>query len=116
MTTPHESDADAQVFDRAALLDSIHGDHELLQQFIDLFLQDFPDKIEALRTANPQTLGNAAHKVLGSARTMRLHRLAAAAWELQQMAEKTSSRPEDLADGVERVNQEYQRVVAILKR
>ncbi|MFW5827141.1 MAG: Hpt domain-containing protein [Alkalispirochaeta sp.] len=126
MTTSYESDEDAQVFDRSALLDSLRGDHELLQQFIDLFLRDFPGKIETLReaapnedgtgTANTEVLRIAAHKVLGSARTMRLHRLAAAALALEQLAEAPSYRPKDLAAGAERVHREYQRVAAILQR
>lgn len=138
MNTPHAGTPDgtgptddtSQIFDRDELLASIHGDYDLLQQFIELFLRDFPRKIERLRAAAPAAprpseingaldaaaLREAAHKILGSARTMRLHRLAAAAEALQQLIDSHTYQPGDLTAGVARVEDEFHRVVAVLKR
>ncbi|MFW5693669.1 MAG: Hpt domain-containing protein [Alkalispirochaeta sp.] len=117
---------DRNIFDRTALLQSIHGDHELLTQFIELFLKDFPDKMAALHAATPAADGtepgdraalrNAAHKILGSARTMRLNRLADAALDLQRLVDTEPHHLEQLAAGSARVTAEYERVVAILRR
>lgn len=116
----------SDIFDRQELLLSIHGDHELLEQFIHLFHTDFPSKIEALRAALPAENGSsstdvtalrtAAHKILGSSRTLRLKRLAAAAEDLQRTIDTGTYAIEDVTAGVRRVIEEYHRVVELLNR
>ncbi|MFO8043762.1 MAG: Hpt domain-containing protein [Alkalispirochaeta sp.] len=116
----------SEIFDRQELLRSIHGDHELLEQFIRLFHTDFPAKIQALRAALPTedgadsgksaTLRTAAHKILGSARTMRLKRLAVAAEDLQRTIDTGTYAVEDVTAAAHRVIEEYHRVVELLSR
>jgi HPt (histidine-containing phosphotransfer) domain-containing protein len=126
-----DSEPDREVFDQDELLASIHGDRDLLEQFIQLFLRDFPPKIQQLRAAvpteeltqndsgnvpNPARLRDAAHKILGSARTMRLHRLARAAGDLQQLVDSGEFVDHQLTSGVKRIVDEYHAVVAVLRR
>ncbi len=116
----------SDIFDQQELLSSIHGDHELLKQFIHLFHTDFPAKIEALHAAIPaedradlgdlSSLRTAAHKILGSARTMRLKRLATAAEELQRSIDSGTYALEDVTAGARRVIEEYHRVAELLSR
>ncbi|MEX2444765.1 MAG: Hpt domain-containing protein [Alkalispirochaeta sp.] len=124
--SPDNSDATSEIFDRADLLSSIHGDTELLEQFIQLFLQEFPHKIQILRDAAPaeggtppedaSALRDAAHRILGSSRTMRLHRLARAAYDLQRVIDSGTYQAADLTDGTARIIDEYQDAAALLKR
>lgn len=134
MTVPDaagHSNPNREVFDRDELLASIHGDHDLLEQFIQLFLRDFPAKIQLLRVAaameqlspedtrrdpNPMKLRDAAHKILGSAKTMRLHRLARSAGDLQGLVDSGKFVDHQLISGVNRIVDEYDTVVAVLKR
>lgn len=116
----------SDIFDQQELLSSIHGDHELLEQFIHLFHTDFPSKIEALRASLPAENGSsagdvtalrtAAHKILGSSRTMRLKRLATAAEELQRSIDSGTYVIEDVTAGARRVIEEYYRVAELLRR
>lgn len=113
-----DSNDTSQIFDREELLASIHGDRELLEQFIQLFHTDFPPKIELLRSAagDAQALRNGAHKILGSAKTMRLKRLATAAQDLQHLIDSESYQPTELTAAADRVIDEYHRVVTLLTR
>ena len=46
------SSTEKEVFDRAGLLDRVGGDEALLQTIVDLFLEDAPRQIEALKEAH----------------------------------------------------------------
>ncbi len=59
-----------EVFDRAGLLDRVGGDEELLQSIVNLFLEDAPRQIEALKEAhkkkNASEIRRQAHTLKGA--------------------------------------------------
>lgn len=58
------------VLDRALALERVGGDVELLQEMAQLFLEEYPSQLEAIRQAvdagDPKALERAAHSLKGS--------------------------------------------------
>ena len=79
-----------QLFDRAALLDQVEGDEELLAEMMQLYVEDAPRTLEAARNAlrqkNMQALERAAHSLKGSASSLTANTVADAATQLEQYA------------------------------
>jgi HPt (histidine-containing phosphotransfer) domain-containing protein len=79
-----------EVFDEAALLETVQGDRELLGELGRLFIADAPSHIEAVRDAigrnDAQALRFAAHAIRGSAGTLTARRVARVAQELERMS------------------------------
>lgn len=78
-----------EVFDEAALLHTVQGDHSLVSELGTLFLTDVPDQVRAVREAiernDAAALRFAAHAIKGSAATLTAKRVAQCAFELEAM-------------------------------
>lgn len=95
---PNASEVSAEgVFDRARFLASAGGDPELLHELAQLFLDDCPQRLSALRDAlarrDRSALETAAHTLKGSAGYIGASDVFAAAAEVEAIA-----RSGDLAD------------------
>ena len=79
-----------EFFDRAALLDRVEGDEELLAEMIQLYVEDAPRALEAMRSALQQgdmhALEHAAHSLKGSSANLAAKTAAEAALRLEQDA------------------------------
>jgi len=90
-TTMTENSPDRyEQIDRAALLDRVEGDQELLTEMIHLFQQDAPnllsDMRDALERADMPVLERSAHSLKGAAGNLSALRTAAAALQLERDA------------------------------
>lgn len=81
-----------EFFDRAALLDRVEGDEELLAVMIQLYVEDAPRALETMRSALQQgdmhTLERAAHSLKGSSANLAANSAAEAAQRLEQDANR----------------------------
>jgi two-component system sensor histidine kinase/response regulator len=95
-----EVPAASEVFDRAAALERVGGDLELLAELAGLFLDDHPKLLAAIRAAiasgNHQALEQAAHTLKGSVSNFCARAAAEAALRLERMG-----REGDLARATE---------------
>jgi two-component system, sensor histidine kinase and response regulator len=77
-------------FDRASLLERLEGDRELLLEMVDLFRQDAPQLLSALRDAlgngDMVLLERSAHSLKGAASNLSAKRIATAALQLEKDA------------------------------
>jgi PAS domain S-box-containing protein len=80
---------DAAVFDRQAALDRFNGEEELLEEVLQLFLSDAPNRLADIRAAveqgDPKRLEIAAHSLKGASRYVGAERTAARAFKLEEM-------------------------------
>lgn len=110
-------------FDREGLLASIDGDTRLLAEFVALFQQEFPGKLAELRetAANPtsdcqrEEARSAAHRISGTARTMRMPRLAHAARQLETAMGDSQTEPARVAALLAEVENAYAEVLPCLE-
>ena len=83
---------DSAVFDRAAILDLVGGDRELLREIVALFLETAPNFLQGIRDAAARgdgiALKTAAHALRGAARNFFAPRIEQAAQVLEQMGER----------------------------
>jgi two-component system, sensor histidine kinase and response regulator len=81
--------------DRASLLERVEGDHELLIEMINLFLEDSPRLLAAMHAALQQgdmlLLERSAHSMKGAAGILSAHVTVAAATRLEENAENGDS-------------------------
>jgi two-component system sensor histidine kinase/response regulator len=81
-----------EFFDRAVLLDRVEGDEELLAEMIQLYMEDVPRALEAMRSALQQNdmhaLERAAHSLKGSSANLAAKTAAEAAQRLEQDAKR----------------------------
>jgi two-component system sensor histidine kinase/response regulator len=88
MTT--NSSEPVELLDRATLLDRVEGDHELLTEMVNLFVDDVPRLLEAMRTAlqhgDMTVLERSAHSLKGAASNLSANLTAAAASQLEKNA------------------------------
>lgn len=79
------------VLDAKELLERLSGDAELLAEVVALFLEDCPDRVQAIdaavRLGDPTGVRATAHALKGAAGNMSAHRLFTAAEALEQLAE-----------------------------
>jgi two-component system sensor histidine kinase/response regulator len=78
-----------EVFNEAELLETVQGDRALLGELGQLFLEDAPTQVNAVRDAiernDAAALRFAAHALKGSAATLTARRVAQRALELESM-------------------------------
>ena len=95
-TTAAETDTEGCPFDRAAALEHLDGDGELLKELAELFLAGFPDMLSRARQAvadlDPQELARQAHTIKGCVANFSATRAFKAALDVE-----TSARGGDLA-------------------
>ncbi len=108
--------ASGEILDREALLAHVEGDKELLMEMVELFLQDSPRLIGAIREAaargDAKSLERSAHTLKGSVSNFCASAAAAAALRLEQMG-----REGDLAqaaEGCAALEKEIARLKALL--
>jgi two-component system sensor histidine kinase/response regulator len=81
-----------ELFDRAALLDRVEGDEELLVEMVQLYVEDAPRALKTMRSALQQgdlhALERAAHSVKGSSANLAANPAAEAAQRLEQDAKR----------------------------
>ena len=81
-------DPDAPVFDRKALDDRLMGDADVIAHILDVFLEDTPRRIEALKgcaaRADLEGAGREAHSIKGAAAGIGGEALRRAAFEIEQ--------------------------------
>ena len=81
-----------EIFDRAALLERVEGDEELLAEMIQLYVEDAPRTLETMRRAllqgNLPDLERAAHSFKGSSANLAANPAAEAAQRLEQDARR----------------------------
>ena len=91
-TTPNPTGLQAEPFDLSEALARVDGDHELLAEMAELFLEESPRFISEIRTAlekdDTQTLTYAAHTLKGSVGNFAATEAAEAARQLEQMGRK----------------------------
>jgi CheY-like chemotaxis protein/HPt (histidine-containing phosphotransfer) domain-containing protein len=79
-----------ELVDRAALLERVEGDQELLAEMINLFVEEAPSQLAAMRDAlqssDMPTLERAAHSMKGAASNLSAHIAVAASSELEKNA------------------------------
>lgn len=87
-----DSSAQPQPFDLTEALARVDGDHELLTEMAELFLEESPRFVKDIRTAvergDTQTLTYAAHTLKGSVGNFAATEAAEAARQLEQMGRK----------------------------
>jgi two-component system sensor histidine kinase/response regulator len=75
------------ILDRTAALERVEGDAELLQELVDLFLADAPERMADIRGAlaarDAEALRKAAHSLKGAAANLSAVALASAAKRLE---------------------------------
>jgi two-component system, sensor histidine kinase and response regulator len=85
------------VFDRQAALDRINGEEQLLQEVIQLFLGDAPNRLNEVRAAleegDPKRLQIAAHSLKGAAGYVGAERTAAQALKLEELGQREDLSP-----------------------
>jgi len=78
-----------EVFDRAAALDRMEGDQELLDELVAIFLGVVPPRLqelhEALTASEGDTFGRIAHGIKGEASNIGAEAIRAAALALEEM-------------------------------
>ncbi len=76
-------------FDLAVALERVGGDEELLKEIADLFVEDAPQLLEAIRVAveagDGSALHRAAHSLKGSVANFGAEEAVKAAFQLEQM-------------------------------
>jgi PAS domain S-box-containing protein len=111
-------------FDRTGLLGSIHGDERLLAEFEALFRREFPGKLAELRAAaahpdaevRREETRAGAHRISGTARTMRMPRLARAATALEAYMGESQPDPSRAAALLAEVEAAYAEVLPCLEK
>ncbi len=83
---------DMPVFDRETALDRVNGEAELLDEVIELFLTDAPNRLAEVRTAleqgDPNRLQIAAHSLKGAAGYVGADRTSAQAHKLEDLGRR----------------------------
>jgi two-component system, sensor histidine kinase and response regulator len=81
--------------DRASILEHLDGSQELLTELVQLFLEEAPQLIEAMRKAlqqgDMQELGRSAHSMKGAAGNFCAHGTVSAASQLENHAKKADA-------------------------
>ncbi len=84
--------SDKPVFDRETALDRVNGEAELLDEVIELFLTDAPNRLAEVRTAleqgDPKRLQMAAHSLKGAAGYVGADRTSAQALKLENLGRR----------------------------
>lgn len=84
-----------EIFDIQSALKRMEGDQELLVDMIEIFLEDYPNQIAAIREAlagnHADDLSNAAHALKGSVGNFGARRSFLAAQNLEQIARDRKS-------------------------
>lgn len=77
-------------FDAATLLESLDGDHQAMQEIVQLYVSSAPGMLaaisEQIERANPAGLADAVHRLRGALLALRAPRAAAAATEMEELA------------------------------
>lgn len=77
-------------FDSATLLESLDGDHQVMQEIVQLYVSSAPGMLaaisEQIERANPAGLADAVHRLRGALLALRAPRAAAAATEMEELA------------------------------
>lgn len=85
----------AAVFDRAAAMDHVGDDTEVLRAIVEMFLQQGPGRlaaiVEAAQEGDAVALESSAHALKGSAATLGLERVRALSLGLEQLGESGST-------------------------
>ena len=83
---------DQSVVDRAAVLDRVGGDEELLQEIIVIFMEEYPALINGIREAvkkqDPAALERSAHNLKGTVSNFGAPSATQAALDLELMGRK----------------------------
>jgi len=84
-----------ELIDRASLLERVEGDHELLAEMINLFVDDAPNLLasmrEALQKGDLLLLERSAHSLKGAASNLSAQPAAAAAQQLERDAKRANA-------------------------
>ncbi len=88
--------SETSVWDRAGMMERIMGDEELAETILQMFLEDMPRKIEALKDAigagDATTAGHIAHAIKGVAANVGGDQLQNLAFELEKAGKANDSR------------------------
>jgi HPt (histidine-containing phosphotransfer) domain-containing protein len=106
-----------QVFDRAQLCDQLGGDEDLVREVIELFVEDCPAQLAAIRTAieagDNRQLYVVAHTLKGAAGTLAAHGVADAAQVLETLGRE--GRAQAAIDPCRTLEAETSRLLALLR-
>jgi PAS domain S-box-containing protein len=84
-----------EIIDRASLLERVEGDHELLAEMINLFVEDAPNLLASMRDALKKSdmlfLERSAHSLKGAASNLSAQTAAAAAQKLERDAKQANA-------------------------
>jgi CheY-like chemotaxis protein/HPt (histidine-containing phosphotransfer) domain-containing protein len=111
---PAQAIGEPAVFARQTALDRFNGEEQLLEEVVELFVSDAPNRLADVRTSleqgDPKRLQNAAHSLKGSAGYVGAERVAAQALKLEELG-----RRGDLSAALEAFGQ-LEREIEQLKR
>ena len=91
MNTPvsHDNLPELPILDRAAVLERLGGDEDMLQTFLDLLLQqadtDLPKLTEAVQQGDAGRVEHLAHSLKGAAASLSAERVRQAAYQLESI-------------------------------
>ena len=104
--------ATAPVVDRAALLDRVGGDEDLLREIASIFLDEYPALIQEIRTAvaamDAKGVERAAHSLKGSVANFGAQSATEAAFRLETLGR--SGRLEDAPVALDDLLSEFQQL------
>ncbi|MGD9237155.1 MAG: response regulator [Desulfobacterales bacterium] len=107
-------------FELDGLIKSFENDHDLFKELVDIFINDYPQMLEALRdtlkSSDAKTLTRTAHSLKGMLRNFQAENAADTAYTLEQMGRNGTLDDADqivdsLADQLEQVAQRLQQLV-----
>jgi len=113
-----QNDTTDAIWDMAASLKHLDNDAELLQEMIDLFIEDSPNRLSDLESAlaadDLEALADAAHAIKGMAGHFFAVRLTALAVDLEQSARQANAA--DFEQMVKAVKAAVDELIAVLER
>lgn len=108
---------DKDVFDLDAALGRMEGDRELLEDMIEIFLGDYPNQVNEIRTAiandDGENLTNAAHALKGSVGNFAAKNLFEIALSLEKDARNL--KKDKWSPGLNNLETEFTKLEAALK-
>ena len=113
-----QGEESAEMFDRESLLQRVAGDEELLNELVEIFLDDCPNMLEAIRSAigdgDGERLQQAAHSLKGCAANLSASSVRQAALELEQIG--LAGRLGDAPSAFDALQREISLLKAVLER
>ena len=104
------------IYDKAELLDRVGEDEELVQELIELFLEDYPNKItgieEGLKNADADLVHTSAHGLKGSCGNLSFNSVAEYAKQIESAGKEGNFK--EAANSFELLKSELEKLLSII--